>query len=234
MAGTVLEALLLIRILSLKLQRVYLWITLYWAASLIFDTSQLAMGLQSKQAGYVWLYSSFLFAVIYPLTGWDVFEEMKASIGKLRLLHGSRMITVLFSTVLIMAILAAFLSPSDADAADDAGVADFGPLVAFIAAAACTFFLLSLRKLMSKQALATPRNTRVWLNVFLILMGCDALEGLVQNFVLPFVAKSVAQDTLDGINLVFALIASVATLWALIRVRAISSDASAAPQQARL
>ncbi len=227
MAGTVIEGLLLLRMFSLRLQRLYTWLTLYWAVSLVFDAGTWLLGFDTPQAIMLDRYAFFLLAVVFPLAAWDAFEEMKNVIGKLRLIQGSRMVSGIFATLLLGAILFAFMVPADAD--KDAGLLDLGPIVWFISLCASTMFVWSLRYLIKKQNLPTPGNTVLWVDVFLVVLGCEVL-GWLAAFAEQLTGGPAAVPVLRSIALGLNLIEVAATLWALIRLRAAPSDSSPAPQ----
>src|SRR3982751_582503 len=83
-AGIAVSALLLCRVLALRLHRVYLFITLVCLLDLLFGGIELWLGDRSQASSRIFLYSRFVYAFVYPMVAWDVFEEMKAQVGKLR------------------------------------------------------------------------------------------------------------------------------------------------------
>src|SRR5690242_20540757 len=111
--GTAADALLLCRVLLLKLQRVYLFITLDCVLALFFDGVDL--WLENDQDGNlrVFLYSRFLFAFLFPLVVWDVFEEMKSQISNIRRIAGRKLVPgILFATVFGV-VLTVFVQAAD-------------------------------------------------------------------------------------------------------------------------
>src|SRR5579875_1280869 len=91
--GTAVDALLLARVLLLKLQRVYTYVTLACVLVLLFDIVDIWLWSDPEAGRRVFLYSRFVFIVVYPLVGWDVFEEVKSHIANLRRLAISRLIS---------------------------------------------------------------------------------------------------------------------------------------------
>lgn len=223
MTGTVAEGLLLIRILSLRLQRLYVWLTLYWAVNLIFDSAAWALGYESKQTGVLVLYSLFLLGLLFPLAAWDTFEEMKPVISKLRVLQGSQMVTGLCATLLIVTIFYAITTPDDQSAAD-LGILTLSPIVWFVSALSAVFFLASLRFLAKKQSLQLPHNTALWVGVFLVLLACELIQ---------FLGVLAPKEPAQFIEAATGIISIGATLWALVRLRGIPTNPAPAPQRAR-
>ena len=101
MGGTVVEGIVLLRMVSLKLQRVYLWVTLYWAVNLVIDVSAWSFGWDSPESQRIFLFTRFLLAALYPIAAWDAFEEMGVLVAKLRKLHALRLVSGLLVTALL-------------------------------------------------------------------------------------------------------------------------------------
>lgn len=219
MAGTVLEGLVLLRMLLLKLHRVYLWLTLYWCLNLIFDVASWYLGFESRQAVMAQIYSWFLFGLVFPLASFNVFEEMDQSFGKLRLLQATRMVSGLSASLLVGAILFAFAAVSDPDVTFLA----LSPVVIFVSACASIFFLWKLREVVVRQSLPLPRNTNTWMNVFLVLLACQIIGGLS-----AFFGEVAPNWFFEGLDLVLNGIGIVAMLWTLLRMRAIPGSAAPA------
>ena len=59
-ASAAVDGLLLLRVLQLKLQRIYVFITLACVLSLFFDGVSIWLGTQSREAGMAFLYSRFV------------------------------------------------------------------------------------------------------------------------------------------------------------------------------
>ena len=228
MAGTVLEGLLLLRVLTLRLQRMYAFVTLYWASSLIFDGAAWAFGWESAATSRLTAYTLFVSALIFPLVAWDVFEEMKPAITQLRLQQASRLVSGMFLTLLLTAIWFA-LSGDEAEKDPDGLLTSCGVLLWFGAACVSSMFVWSLRHLARKQQLVVPRNTSVWTTVFLLLMWAVIADALA-----AMTAVYAGQNAVQVITLAIDIVQSAAMAWALLRVRAIPSQTSPEPQEARL
>ena len=114
-ASLAVGALLLCRVLLLRLYRVYLFITLACLLDLLFGGVFFWLGDGSQANDRVFLYSRFIYALVYPMAAWDVFEEIKTQVGKLRRLAIGRLISGLFFAVIFGLIMAAFTDTGDAN-----------------------------------------------------------------------------------------------------------------------
>ena len=75
-AGTVADIVLLLRLVTLKLHRVYVFIALDCSLGVLFDAVALWFGWDSPDAFAVFQYSRLLYAAVIPMIAWDVFEEL--------------------------------------------------------------------------------------------------------------------------------------------------------------
>jgi hypothetical protein len=170
-AATAIDVVLLLRVVTLKLHRTYFFIALACLLSVFFDGVALWLGPLSEENQRVFLYSRFLYAFVFPVAAWDVFEEFTPHLAKLRRLAISRTITSLVLITLFGLALSAFLAGGNE--ADDS---TFLPTLAIFvwtgSAAASLSFLWVIHKEMRAQKLSPPRNTFVWLIFYeLILLG---------------------------------------------------------------
>src|SRR5947209_14634311 len=117
-AGTALDGLLLLRVLQLRLHRVYAFLTLACGLALFFDGVGLWLGTESEENMRVFLYSRFLYTFIYPLVAWDVFEQMSDQIGKLRRMAMGRLISGLVLTFVIGLLIAGSADSGDSSSGD--------------------------------------------------------------------------------------------------------------------
>jgi hypothetical protein len=226
-AGTVLDGLLLLRVLQLRLNRVYVFVTLACGLTLFFDIVGLWFGITSEENQRVFLYSRFLYTFIYPLVAWDVFEQMADQIGKLRKMAMGRLISGLVLTSIVGLLIAG--SSDSGDSSSSGGALE---MVAFILWAGTSTtslaFLLTVQRILNIQKLELPRNTFVWMRYFqlsLLAEVVNCFSSLVFSLVKSTAAFSV-------VNVIFICYEIAITTWCLVRLRIIQSDVPSAPQQA--
>jgi hypothetical protein len=218
--ATAAEALLLVRVLQLRLQRIYLFITLACALSVFFDGVQLWLGLQSAESQRVFVYSRFLYAALYPLVAWDVFEEMKAQVSQMRRVAIGRLISGLFFAALFGFILTLLISSDQ----EQQGLSTALAIILWAGASAATLaFLWTLQRALKAQQIGRPNNTFVWMTFYQLtllseLVACfgTTLEALLN-------ASKVAQGVLD---ICLSLYVFVITVWCTAKLKRIPSDVS--------
>lgn len=224
--GTFIEFLLLGRMLMLKLQRVYLFLTLYAAVNLLVDASALLVGIESEPGTRIFFYSRFLFAIIYPLAAWDVFEEAKSRISKIRRLHLPRLVSGMFITVLLGAV--ASIGIEDQDFKGTSSVTDFVGLFVWLGAASTSLlFTWNVFRSSRKTEIAFPPNTSVWAIFFLITFARAVIDcGFdVAGGFLP-------KGTFQVINMVFTLFDVCLAGWCMMKLRSLPPDARSEPEKA--
>jgi hypothetical protein len=226
--ATAVDAVLLLRILSLRLHRTYTFITLAAAIAVFIDGVMLWLGSGSKEFARVFLYSRFLYGFIFPAAAWDVFEEIRSQVAKLRRLAIFRLISSL-----ILAAIFGFMIVGFAGVEDESGGPGVVPTLAFViwaaAATASLALLWSMHRAIRAQNIETPRNTFVWLVFFqLVLVGevfaclftiSGPLLGTLVRELLAFIL------TLYGVGV---------TAWCVFKLRAVPSDLSTASEKAKL
>ena len=216
-AGTGIDALLLARVLQLRLQRTYLFITLACVLSLFFDGVQLWLAKDDVGNARVFLYSRLLWAFVYPLVAWDVFEEMRPQIAKLRRAATARLVSGLFFAALFGFIMTLVVN-SDQEHADTTGV-----LSIILWAGSCTAslaFLLSLQRALKAQQLLRPNNTAVWLVFYELTLVAEIVACFGE------VVTSVMRETtaLDALNICLMIYGIAITVWCAVRLRRIPGD----------
>jgi hypothetical protein len=226
-AATAIDLLLLLRVLTLKLHRTYFFIALACLLSVFFDGVALWLGPDSQENFRVFLYSRFLFAFVFPVAAWDVFEEFTPHLAKLRHLAISRTITSLVLITLFGLALSAFLA-SGSDAADDSIF--IKTLAIFVwtgSAAASLSFLWVMHKEMRAQKLSPPRNTFVWLLFYELI-----LLGEIANCFLLQIAGIFSQVVAEILMLVLLTYGMGVTIWCVIKLRALHPEAPSEPAKA--
>ena len=227
-AGTAIDGLLLLRVLTLRLHRIYVFITLACLISFFFDVVNLWLTADSKANVRVFLYSRFLFAVLFPLIGWDVFEEMKAQISKLRRLATGRLITGLFFAAIFGFLVSAF-AESNETAGEPALVVTLGLVLWAGSSTATLAFLWTLHRGIRAQSLERPNNTSVWL----IYWELSLLSEVLYCFcflTFPFFKNTVA----DLLTLLFLVYGILITLWCILKLRRLPTGMESTPANASL
>ena len=217
-AATAADTFLLARILQLRLQRTYLFIALACLLSVFFDGVQLWLGLNSEASDRVFLYSRFLYAFVYPMVAWDVFEEMKRQISQTRRVALGRLVSGLFFAALFGFILSLFMGGDEGQPRVSFTLA----LILWAGSCAATLgFFWTVRKALKAQQLTRPHNTFVWMTFYVLT--------LIGEIVACFggVAASFANPTVTGIfNLVLLTYGFGITVWCAAMLKRIPSDVS--------
>ncbi len=225
-AGTAIDCLLLGRILMLRLHRIYLFITLICVMDVFFDGVGLWLG-ESSQGGAVFLYSRFLYAFLFPLAAWDVFEEVKTGVSKLRRLAAARLVSGLFFAAVFGLIASAFYGNNDADAGP--GIAGTLGLLLWVGSStAALAFLWTLQRQIRAQQIARPRNTGV-LMMFYELYFAGQILSCLCLIVVQLLPKS-----LDLMGIVLQSYQILIVTWCILKLRAAASDVPSEPANASL
>ena|SRR5579875_2847739 len=218
-AGTAIDAVLLGRVLQLRLQRVYLFITLACVLVLLFDVVDIWVWSDSNTRVRVFLYSRFLFALVYPLVGWDVFEEMGQPILKLRRVAAGRLISGLVFATIFGFIVGAFIAPSDGSG-EPSLMATLG-LIAWAGSVTATLgFLWSLRRMLRSQKISVPRNTSVWMT-FWQLVTLAEVASCFCLLIVPLLKNDTATDLITLVLLVYDVVIGS---WCILKLRPVQSD----------
>jgi hypothetical protein len=220
MGATVLEAVLLVRVVALKLHRTYAFITLYCVVNVFFDGASWYFGWQSKESERIFIYSLFFLTVLYPLVVWDVFEESKTQVAKLRRLQAVRLVSGLFLTGICGMLLGLNLDTTDAKG-NSTLAAFLGIFLLTGSASASAAFIWVVRRFVRAQKIVIAHNTVVWM-VFFFLVFClqivDCMVTILRAFV-PALAGDIA-------GLVLLLLDIVVLAWCILRLKAAPSDAA--------
>ncbi len=227
--GTAFDAILLARILLLRLYRLYVFITLGCVLAVFFDAVLLWLEPEPKTSATVFICSRFIYAFLFPLIAWDVWEEIGAQIAKLRRLAIVRLISGLVFACMFGVIVSVFVDSSDPNG-DSAVLATLGLVLWAGSSTATLAFLWTLHTQTHNQKVELPNNTRVWLLFWeLSLLAevfncfCFLLIPLVKNHLVP-----------DYIQLLFSIYGIAITTWCVFKLRAITSSVPSAPANAGL
>jgi len=227
-AAAVVDALLLLRFLLLKLQKTYFFIFLVCVLTVFFDVITLWLGIQSQEAGRVTFYSRFLYVFLYPAAAWDVFEEIRAQIAKVRRLAIFRLVSSVFMATIFGLLFIAFADTSG-DGGREAVITLLGLVLWAASAVASLAFLLTLHRETRKQKITLPNNTFVWLVFFELLMAVEVLV-CVAALALPLLNSRVE----DVADICFNTYGILITIWCVWRLRAVVSDLPSASEKASL
>lgn len=227
-AGTAVDALLLCRVLMLRLQRVYVFITLACLMAVFFDVVALWLANDADAGFRVFAYSKFLYLFLFPLVGSDVFEEMKPQIAKLRRAALTRLISGLFFAGLFGFFMALFAAPPDPSG---------NPLLVFTMAivlwagssTATLAFLWTLDRAIRAQNIPRPHNTAIWV----VFWQLDLLSEVL--FCFYILMSQITRKTAfsDVVELLFLTYGIAITLWCILKLRALPSDVPSAPASAK-
>jgi hypothetical protein len=226
MSVTVVEGLLLLRVLSLKLHRVYAFITLYCTLNLLFDAVSWYLGWESSETGRVFIYSLFFFAALYPFAAWDVFEESKTLIAKLRRLQMIRLVSGLLITCLCALLVGLTVEPSDANG-NSIMLAFMGVFLLTGSASACAAFLWFMYRFIRANKITIAHNTVIWVVFFTIALTLEIIDCLTEliRSLIPPTASDIAGLVLLSLDLLLMA-------WCILRLKAIPSDVPSAPENA--
>src|ERR1700761_3156807 len=228
MVVTVVEGLLLLRVLSLKLHRVYAFITLYCVLNLFFDAASWYLGWETPETGHIFIYSLFFFAPLYPLASWDVFEESKTMLAKLRRLQMIRLVSGLFLTCLWALLRGLTIEPTDTSG-NPIMAASIGIFLLTGSASACAAFLWFMYRFIRTNKLGIAHNTVIWMLFFILaltLQIADCLAEFIRSLIPPLAS--------DLASLVLLSLDSVLFAWCILRLKAVPSDVPSAPEKASL
>jgi hypothetical protein len=225
--GTAVDALLLCRVLLLKLQRLYLFITLACLIGLFFEGVDL--WLENDQIGNmrVFLYSRFLYAFLFPLAVWDVFEEMKSQISTIRRIAGRKLVSGIFFATIFGFLLSVFGQTADSNAPPVS--ATLGLVLWTGSSTASLAFLWTLRRAIRAQNIGAPSNTAVWMVFWQLFLLAQVLTCFYF-----LIARYLRSETAYVLNIIFNIYGIVITAWCILRLRALPSDVPSAPANASL
>jgi hypothetical protein len=228
MAATGVEAVLLIRVFTLKLHRVYAFITLYCALNVLFDAASWYFGWEAPETGRISTYSLFLFAALYPIVAWDVFEESKAQVAKLRRLQAIRLVSGLFITGICAILLGLNIDATDANG-NSALPAFLGVFLLTGSASACAAFLWFLQRFIRAQKIVIAHNTMIWIVFFILALSLEIVDCMAE-IIRPFLPAPIPDIT----ALVLLACEMALLTWCILRLRAIASDVPSARENASL
>ena len=209
------DALLLLRIVLLKLQRNYFLITLACVLVLFFDAVAVWLNPESREAVRVFVYSRFLFVFIYPAAAFDVWEEVQKPLARFRKAALFRLVSSLLLVSILGFLMVAFAGSDETG--DQSLVATFAVILWAASTTASLAFLWTMQRVARQQKVALPANTSAWL-VFFAISFTIQVVGCIFIIVGPLLKPPVS----DILELVLDLAGVVVTLWCVWRLRPIS------------
>ena len=225
----VFDLVLMLRIVSLKLQRTYVFIALFALLSLFYDGIGLVLGTQTDEYSRVVILSKFLYAIVFPLAIWDLYEEAKPAVEKLRRLAMIRMISSLIFISLWGLLIAAFTGGEDGDQSH------YQYRVAFViwtgSVAAALAFLWVMRRGVKANQWQLPRNTIIWFWYFQWLLILEAMTCALE-LLLPSVkalGSNMAEPIAQASEPVLQVCEMALTVWCVLKIRATPTNATDVP-----
>jgi hypothetical protein len=227
--GTGADALLLLRILTLKLHRTYFFLTLLCVLAVFFDGVDLWLGDSPQrqiEVTRVFVYSRFLFAFVFPVAAWDVFEELSNQLANVRRAAISRI-----ATSLVLVCVCGLIFSGLGDSGDENSAWQFTTTFAIIlwagSASGSLTFLWIMRRTLRAQSLEPPNNTSVWLIFFALSMASE----IFTCFFL-FLDELISLDLREVVQLLLLLYGIGITAWCIFKLRASPSDVTSTPVNA--
>lgn len=222
--GMAMDVLLLLRILQLRLARRYTFIALFAVLNLFYDGIEIWLGEMSAEFARVAILSRVVYAMVFPLVTWDLFEEARPGIEKVRRLAMTRMISSLLFITLWGLLIAAFTGENEAS--------QFMMRLAMVvwtgSVAATLAYLWVMHRGIKAGGLALPQNTKTWNLFFTVILAIEAVSCLLLLVLqtLEGEAAKVAESIGRVSDPILQIAATLATVWCLFRLRAIQTDAA--------
>ncbi len=223
-AGTVADGLLLLRILQLRLQRTYLWITLAAVITLFLDSVALFYGPESREAVRLFVFSRFLYAFLFPAAAYDVWEEVKSQVGRIRRFAAIRLISSLALAALLGFLIAAVAGTGESN--DDSLLNTFAVILWAAASTASLAFLWSMNRLARAAKVPIQGNTVVWLWYFQLTLAAEVVTCFIIIINQQF---SELVNTAIDFSLTFYSI--LVTLWCIWKLRGQPSGVPTEPEK---
>jgi hypothetical protein len=217
---------LLLRVLALRLQRTYVFLTLACVLAVLFDVAVLSLTPDSPERARVEVYSNLLIAFVFPLAAWDVFEEIANSLGALRRSAIFRTLTSLLMITLFGLVLASPTFKSE-DPTGLTFVLTLTVIVSTGSATGCLTFFWAMRRAFRLQKLTLPHNTFVWLVFYALLLAEQIVTWMLLlleeslNLTSTAVASQLITLTLNTFGIAI-------TLWCAVKLRALPKDVPSA------
>jgi hypothetical protein len=225
-ASAAVDVFLLLRVLALRLQRTYLFLTLACILTVFFDVIDLSLPHGSPEVQRVWIYSNLLFAFVFPFAAWDVFEEIPAALTAFRRTVMTRSLTSIFM-VSLFGLLVSIPAFNPDDPLDGPFLFRLMVVVSTGSATGCLSFFWAMRRAFRLQKIPFPHNTFVWM----IFYGLT-LASQIAIFFIIFVEEALGQSSTSIVGQVTETTAGLygiaVTIWCGLRLKALPKDVPSA------
>jgi hypothetical protein len=224
-AGTAADVVLLLRLVTLKLHRVYVFIALDCSLGVLFDAVSLWYGWDSPAAVAVFQYSRLLYAAVIPMIAWDVFEELVKRQPSARQIAATHLRANLLSGI-VFAVFLLLVTAGFGETDGEGFLAFIGmALWAFAAVLSLNFIWRTVASLRAKN-IELPRNTQVWSVFYKLNFGWTAV--LVAMLFFGFPSTDSQSDVVTIVSVVFDI---VITTWCILRLQRSVGARHAAPAE---
>jgi hypothetical protein len=225
-AAAAIDVVLLLRVLALRLQRTYVFLTLACVLAVLFDVAVLSLPPDSPERARVEVYSNLLIAFVFPLAAWDVFGEIATSMAAVRRTAILRTLTSLLMVTFFGVLLASPTFKSE-DPTNLTFVVTLTVIVSTGSATGCLTFFWAMRRAFRLQKITLPHNTFVWLLFYALLLAGQILTWLLVLLEQSFNLSSAAVAS-QCITLSLNTFGIAITLWCAVRLRALPKDVPSA------
>ena len=216
------DVLLFLRVLALRLQRTYIFLTLICVLAVVFDAVIISLTRGSPERERVEIYSSLLLAFVFPLAAWDVFEEVGNPLAAIRRAAILRTFTSLLM-ITFFAIILAIPAFSIDDPTNLEFVLRLTLVVSTGSATGCLTFLWTMRRTVRLQKLALPSNTSVWMIFYALFLGAQIVTWFV-SLLEVYLGQTSNSSFPQITELVFTLYGMAITVWCAVKLRALPKD----------
>jgi len=225
-AAAAIDLALLLRVLALRLQRTYVFLTLACVLAVLFDIAVLSLPPDSPERARVEVYSSLLIAFVFPLAAWDVFGEIANSVAAVRRAAILRTLTSLLMVTFFGVVLASPAFKSE----DPTGlpfVLTVTVIVSTGSATGCLTFFWGMRRALRLQKITLPHNTFVWMLFYALLLAGQIVTWLLL-LLEEFLNLPSAAVAPQCISLALNTFGIAITLWCALKLRALPKDVPSA------
>ena len=217
-AGTAADVILLLRLLTLKLHRVYVFIALDCSLGVLFDAVTLWFGWDSPASTAAFQYSRLLFAAVTPMIAWDVFEELVTRQPAARQIAATHLRANLLSGI-VFAVFLLLIAAIFGTAEGDEFLAFTGVALWACAAVLSLNFIWRTVAALHAKNIELPRNTQIWSTFYRLSFGWTAV--LIAMVFFGFPSTNTQSDVVTIVSVVFDV--SI-TAWCVLRLKASHGD----------